>query len=278
MRFRHRAIRALRRRLGTAGRAPLSELLSAGDADALGKEIFALDYGLGLFRLVHVLDALVRAGRVRSILSVGSGGGAHESFLAHAFPRTRVIGVDRRTAHHGSWLPNLSFREGELIDPEFLGSLPESDFVYSLECLEHIEDDQAVFHGMARAVAPGGHLLVEVPFASESERGDAVLCEQEHRLHGHVRPGYDARQLEMMSETAGLRTVLVSNVFWFPVQPLVWLAFRHLEYDRLVGWWRPFASIAELDLRVGLASSRAEAAGIKILARRDSRFPRLRRL
>lgn len=280
LRYPRRMLGALRRRLGLAIRSPLSAHLPGDAIGTLGKEIFALDYGLGLFRLVHLLDALVRAGRVRTILSVGSGGGVHESFLAHAFPRARVIGVDRRMAYHGAWLPNLSFREGELTDPAFLENLPQSDFVYSLECLEHVQDDGAVFEAMARAVAPGGHLLVEVPFANEGEQADPRLREQEHRLHGHVRPGYDARQLTAMSERAGLHTVLVSNVFWFPVQPLVWLAFKSLDYERLVASWRPFVSVAEQDLRIGLAASREEAAGIKILARRPRRlqFARLGRL
>src|SRR5205823_4553001 len=106
------------------------------------------------------------------ILSIGSGGGLHEAFLAVRFPSARVVGVDLREPMVRTDLPNLEFLKGDLLDPRFRASLPLSDLVFSIECLEHIEDDESVLRGMADRVRPGGTLYLQVPFASEEEQNN----------------------------------------------------------------------------------------------------------
>ncbi|MBP9143106.1 MAG: class I SAM-dependent methyltransferase [Thermoanaerobaculia bacterium] len=226
-----------------------------------------MDGGLGLFRWVHLLEAFERAGAPRSVLSVGSGEGLHEALLARHFSTTSVCGVDLRQPQVELSLPNLEYLQGNLLDPEFAARLPPADLVYSIECLEHIVDDRGVFARMVQLVRPGGWIYLEVPFASEAEQADPEVCRREFEAHEHVRPGYAARQLEALARDQGLADVRVAGAFWFPIQPMVWLASRHLTAPAVADHWRSFLAVAELDLREAVPQSRAEATAIKLLAR-----------
>jgi SAM-dependent methyltransferase len=242
-----------------------------GIEEALGERLLALDGGLGLFRLVHLLAAVSSAPRLDSILSVGSGEGLHETYLAHKFPGAAVCGVDLRDETVGLPLPNLRFLRGDLLDPKVAATLPTSDFVYSVECLEHIDDDAKVFAGMAARLRPEGLLYLEVPFASEAEQADPQICRRELENHEHVRPGYDIRRLTKLANENGLTVLHIAGAFWYPIQPMVWLAHLHLGEPAIRSHWRTFLEVARLDLREGVPAHRAEATAIKLLARKPGR-------
>ncbi|HTS02319.1 MAG TPA: hypothetical protein VMN04_07345, partial [Thermoanaerobaculia bacterium] len=70
----------------------------ATDEESLGCELLRLDWGLGLFRWVHLSDAVERAGHISTAISFGSGEGLHEAFLARARGNLAVLGVDLRTS------------------------------------------------------------------------------------------------------------------------------------------------------------------------------------
>lgn len=234
----------------------------------LGRRLLGLDGGLGLFRWVHLVDAFLRAGTPRTVLSVGSGEGLHEALLARRYGTTSVCGVDLREPQVELSLPNLRYLQGNLLDSAFAAQLPASDFVCSIECLEHIEDDRSIFARMAQLVRPGGALYLEVPFATELEQADPEVCRRELQNHEHVRPGYAASQLEDLARRNGLVPVEIAGAFWFPAQPTVWLAHRHLGAAAIAPYWRTYLAIAELDVKTGLPQQRDEATGIKLLARR----------
>ncbi len=237
----------------------------------LGRRLLGLDGGLGLFRWIHLLDAFRRSGPPSSVVSIGSGEGLHEALLARRFPFTQVCGVDLRQPEVELALPNLQYLQGNLLDRQFAATLPPSDFVCSIECLEHIEDDCSVFAKMVELVRPGGTLYVEVPFASEAECADEEIRRREFEAHEHVRPGYSATRLAELATDHGLLDISIAGAFWFPVQPMVWLAQKHFDSNAVAEHWRTFLAVAEIDLREGLPQSRAEATAIKMLARRPLR-------
>jgi SAM-dependent methyltransferase len=236
--------------------------------EEVGRRLLQLDGGLGLFRWVHLVHALGQDSAIRSGLSIGCGEGLHETLLARMFPETAVCGVDLRKPNVEVSLSNLRFLQGDLLDADFAATLPGADFVFSIECLEHIVDDRAVFAKMAQLVRPGGWLYIEVPFASEADQADPQVCRRELEAHEHVRPGYSARQLEDLAREHGLIDIRVAGAFWFPVQPMVWLAMQHIPAPAVADHWRTFLAIAELDLRQAVPQHRGEATGIKLLARR----------
>lgn len=256
-------------------RVPL--LLQTATADPLlselGKQLLRLDSCLGLFRLVHLVDAIARSPNPapNTIVSVGSGEGLHEAFLARLFPKCSVVGVDLRVHQLNLSLPNLSFRQGNVLDPAFAASLPLADFVFSIECLEHIDDDASVVASMGRLVIPGGALYIEVPFATESDLADPAVVREHFEANEHVRPGYTAARLEKLCRSAGLTVEHLAGAFWFPMQPLVWFALQHHGTDVVASHWHEFLDLAMRDVREGLPENRGHATGIKVLAVREER-------
>jgi SAM-dependent methyltransferase len=238
------------------------------DEESLGQALLRLDAGLGLFRLAHLEDALRRSPGVRSILSVGSGLGLHEAWLAVTRPGATVVGVDLRVPRFDRDLPNLRFVQGDLFDPAVSRQLPTVDFVYSIECLEHVEDDGSLFRAMAACVNSGGSLYVQVPFASEAEQRDPELCRVERERHEHVRPGYDETRLRRLADGSGLAVEDVAAAFRFPLQPLVGAGTAQIADAFLAPRWRKVYELVRTDVRQGLAADRTEATAIKLLARK----------
>jgi len=238
------------------------------DEESLGRALLRLDAGLGLFRLAHLEDALRRTPGVGSILSIGSGLGLHEAYLAVTRPGVTVVGVDLRIPKFDHDLPNLRFVQGDLFDPAVRRRLPSVDFVYSIECLEHVEDDASVFGAMASCVRPGGSLYVQVPFASEAEQRDPDLCRIERERHEHVRPGYDEKRLRRLAEKWGLEVEEIAAAFRFPLQPFVSAGTEKIADAFLMPRWRTVYELVRTDVRAGLAADRTEATAIKMLARK----------
>ncbi|MGZ5426897.1 MAG: class I SAM-dependent methyltransferase [Thermoanaerobaculia bacterium] len=264
----------LRRALGPAPRPSATPPApGAGhtltDEENLGRELLRLDWGLGLFRWVHLADAVEKAAHVSTAVSFGSGEGLHEVFLARARPDVSVFGVDLRRSELVDLPPNARFLSGDLLDASFRATLPKADFVYSIECLEHIEDDVTVARAMADCVVPGGHFYVQVPFANRSEQADPVLCENERRCFGHVRPGYDEEGLRALASRLDLDVVFVAGAFWSPLQPIIWAAAEKFG-SAFAPRWRAILDLVRLDLRTGLPTNRAEAIAIKMLARKPA--------
>lgn len=247
--------------------APPAATSRATDEDSLGRELLRLDWGLGLFRWVHLADAIERAGQVSSAISFGSGEGLHEVFLARARPGTSVLGVDLRRSELEGLPPNVRFISGDLLDATFRATLPAADLVFSIECLEHIEDDVTVARAMAECLAPGGHFYLQVPFASRSEQADPALCENERRCFGHVRPGYDEEGLRALARILELEVVCVAGTFWSPLQPVIWAAVEKFGAE-LGPHWRRILDLVRLDLRADVPKNRSEAIAIKMLARK----------
>lgn len=240
-----------------------SDSLLAG----LGRSLLRLDSGLGIFRLVHLHDAYRKAAsrrNVRTVLSVGSGGGLHEAVLARLHPDVLVVGVDLREPYANVELPNLRFLQGDVTDPAFAKSLSPADFIFSIECLEHISDDGSVVRAMSGLLNPGGALYVEVPFASESDLADENLIREQLELHEHVRPGYSANGLTRLAQEAGLTVEEVAGAFWFPMQPMVWFALEKFGEDAVLDFWPEFVTLAEGDVRTNIPTFRSQATAIKV--------------
>ena len=167
-------------------------------------------------RALRRLVAAAPHGRPVRVLDAGTGFGQYTYWLLRTFPTVEVVAVDVKrdyldraeafvnTTPHGG---RVQWIEGDLTDPAepFFAEPDAFDVVLSVDVMEHIEDDRAVFRNVARVLKPGGHLVVNTP----SDLGGSGITEagQESFIGEHVRDGYNAAELAEKLETAGLRVV-----------------------------------------------------------------------
>lgn len=81
-----------------------------------------------------------------------------------------------------------------------LGMGPGFDQALAIDVLEHIEDDVLAISEIARALEPGGRLVVSVP----TPRYPGVFGRDFHESLGHVRDGYWLEELQAKLADAGL--------------------------------------------------------------------------
>ncbi len=78
--------------------------------------------------------------------------------------------------------------------------------------LEHIEDDRGAMANLARALAPGGYLLLTFPSVPQ-RRHLKMVAWRERRIGfkpediGHVRPGYSPDMINGLAREVGLEPV-----------------------------------------------------------------------
>lgn len=180
-----------------------------------------LFYGiLNLFflRAWHVRRAVRKllgsrpAGRPLRVLDAGTGFGQYAYFIARHFPQAQVHAVDvkqdyldnaRRFFDQTPQAPRVTLAYDDLTDLKAEGPF---DFILSVDVMEHIEDDRAVFRNFSRVLRPGGHVLVNTP---SDQGGSDVSGEDETSfIEEHVRDGYNMEELAEKLREAGLEPVL----------------------------------------------------------------------
>ena len=136
------------------------------------------------------LESLVRAHSCgERILDFGAGGGT----FAGALEATgkRVLYLEPDVALRGE-LEKLGFETRADLEKVPTGSI---DYIYSLNVLEHIEDDVLIIDQLYERLQPGGHLLLYVP-------AFAALFSAMDRQVGHFRR-YRRPQLTALLRHAG---------------------------------------------------------------------------
>jgi SAM-dependent methyltransferase/glycosyltransferase involved in cell wall biosynthesis len=188
-----RDVRAVRRRrLSPAGRAFRIEHFGAeDDLECLAASKHFFDWVLDEFE-PHV------RGRV---LEVGAGAGTITRHLLDRFPDVSVVALEPAQNMYvgleafAALEPRATARRATLA--EYLTEAPDAfDAVVYVNVLEHIEDDAEEIRLAARALRPGGALLVFGPAL------EALYSELDHKA-GHYRR-YSLRALRKRVEAAGL--------------------------------------------------------------------------
>lgn len=145
------------------------------------------------------------------VLDAGTGFGQYTYFITKRYPNVHVLAVDIKQ----NYLDNaryffdktpqarqVEFAYEDLTDLRIDGPF---DFILSVDVLEHIEDDRAVFHHFARVLRPGGYVLINTP----SDLGGSDVCGEEDTsfIEEHVRDGYSLDELEDKLMEAGFSPV-----------------------------------------------------------------------
>jgi trans-aconitate methyltransferase len=216
-------------------------------------------------RLVHMLDALNRTEGVARVLSIGCGMGYHEAFLAARFPHIDVHATDRKLWEYEFDLPNLRFSELDILAAPEAG---DYDFVFSIECLEHIPDYRTAFRNMAAKARPGGWFFLSVPFATREEQRDESLIKLAWEDHEHVLPGFDFETLEAYFEAEGYDVALASNMFDTRLaHPLNGL-LHTVDTPTVEAMLDDVVRLFLLDLKEWRVGTHRDAEGVKVLGRK----------
>jgi SAM-dependent methyltransferase len=162
--------------------------------------------------LRRALPALLALPQNARILEVGSEDGAFTDFLARLFPRATVHGMELRpdwAAGCAAWAAAarrpIRFFQGDVLS---LAATPQYDAIFCLDVLGYIPDDRRAVANMARALAPGGALVVHQPhptYTTFNGTQHHVAPEDAGKITGgHVRHGYTVDELAALAASAGL--------------------------------------------------------------------------
>ena len=140
-----------------------------------------------------ILWALRRYGsEPRSYLEVGCGTGFVLGAVHSSFPAAECVGIEPFEAAleiAGRRLDGVELRHG---DAASIAEEAAFDAIGSFDVLEHIPDDVGALGTMARALRPGGVLLLTVPqhpwlWSDADERAEHVRRYRRNELLGRVR-------------------------------------------------------------------------------------------
>lgn len=145
------------------------------------------------------------------VLDAGTGFGQYAYFVARTFPHTRVHAVDVKQDYLDraqSFIKQTPYRDRVTLAWDDLTNLSAEgpfDLILSVDVMEHIAEDRAVFGHFARVLRPGGHVIINTP---SDQGGSDVQGETDESFIGeHVRDGYNLRALEEKLRDAGLEPV-----------------------------------------------------------------------
>jgi SAM-dependent methyltransferase len=222
--------------------------------------------GYFFLRLAHLLRAFDAIGDARRVLSIGCGMGYQEAYLAARFPQLRVDAADIKATEDEFRLPNLRFQHLDIVNPT--GGM-NYDFVFSIECLEHIEDYRGAFRNMAAKVAPGKYFYLSVPFASIEEQRDEQARRNAWEVAEHYTPGFDFATLQQYFDEAGFTVLDAGNMFYAGLAHPLNALMRHMDVRDVEAGLPDIVKLFLLDRRDERVQTSREAEGIFVLAQRD---------
>jgi len=153
----------------------------------------------------------IPAGTSIRVLDAGTGFGQYAYFVAKNFPRATVRAVDvkqeylDRAKHFVDQTPYANQVDWAIDDLTDLQSDGPFDLILSVDVMEHIAEDRAVFSHFKRVLSPGGHVIINTP--SDQGGSDVQEDDDESFIGEHVRDGYNLQALEQKLRDAGLEPV-----------------------------------------------------------------------
>lgn len=231
-------------------------------------------------------DLAAQGLKPRHILDAGTGYGQYALALRRFFPTASILSVDLNPAcverldllvREGG-LKGVAARQADLLDFQVD---PPVDLVLNVDVVEHIQDDQRVFNGFARALNPGGLLLLHTP-AMEDALSEEEVLRRTPAVGEHAREGYTRGMMRQRLRDAGLEEISLRSTYgragglaWrlgvrAPLRMLSWgLWSLPLVLLWLVLVLLPVRLLNALDVAAGRGASPRPAGGcMLVLARR----------
>ncbi len=153
----------------------------------LRRKLFFKALGALFLRQWHVraaLKAIKRDHQVHDILDAGSGYGQYSYYMGRLWPHAAILGVDVKEEQvrdcrwftHRIQRRNVHFELGDLTTFERAESF---DLALSVDVMEHILEDEAVFRNVFASLRPGGLFVISTPATVKEE--SASQSRQRHR-------------------------------------------------------------------------------------------------
>jgi 2-polyprenyl-3-methyl-5-hydroxy-6-metoxy-1,4-benzoquinol methylase len=151
------------------------------------------------------------------ILDAGTGFGQYSWWILKRWKAARVLAVDVKTDYlmalgrflkHYEVDDRIQLQTADLTLDTFE---PVHDLVLSVDVMEHIEDDRAVFRNMYASMRAGGYVLVNTP--SDQGGSDVADDADESFIGEHVRDGYNVEDLREKLESAGF--VVTKSIYTY---------------------------------------------------------------
>jgi SAM-dependent methyltransferase len=149
-----------------------------------------------------------------SILDAGCGGAYNALKLAKRHPRVRVHGIDIEVPCLGSLRPpNFSFECKNILT---LDDSEVYDLIYSIDVLEHIQDNKEVVRRFHGALKDSGYLYLHMPnrttachiFPEKYFRSFDNWAKEEHRGEMYTLP-----EITLLLERMGFKIVKTRHTF-----------------------------------------------------------------
>lgn len=179
------------------------------------RKLFYRLLDLLLLRAWHVhkeLKAWMRTAPASpKVLDAGAGYGQHTYWLCQRLPKARILAVDVKEEQVQDSNQFFSaIGKGEQVRFEVADltafSHPDSyDLALSVDVMEHILDDVAVFRNVCSSLKKGGMMLVSTP--SDQGGSDVHEGDDSSFIEEHVRDGYNIREIEEKMRSAGFSRV-----------------------------------------------------------------------
>ncbi len=162
----------------------------------------------------------------RDVLDAGMGFGQYSFRMARKYSGWQITGVDVKEEQVAdckaffkkAGLSNAGFHVADL--EKFEGQ-QLYDLILSVDVMEHIPDDNAVFRNLCRALKPGGMLLISTP--SDQGGSDVHHHDETYNNDGsrsfigeHVRDGYNIKGIADQLRAAGFTDVEARYTYGWP--------------------------------------------------------------
>jgi SAM-dependent methyltransferase len=183
---------------------------------------FCLD--MLLLRAWHIRRAMIRIRKIipsdANVLDAGSGPGQYIWRMARINKGWNITGVDideRNISECGEFFRKAGISDRVTLVTSNLETYIEPDSFYlvlSVDVMEHIKNDDAVFNNFFRSMKPGGILLISTP--SDKGGSDVSADKEESFIGEHVRPGYSIREITEKLKKAGFTDVVSHYTYGKP--------------------------------------------------------------
>ena len=188
------------------------------------RKIFYQLLDLLLLRSWHIRRELKKLNREGfspgQITDAGSGFGQYVYYLSKLYPDAMITGLDIKQEqvddcnHFFASIKGPKKVSFEYADLTKLDEKEAWDLVLSVDVMEHIEDDRAVFRHLYVGLRPGGILLISTP--SDQGGSDVHHEHDESFIDEHVRDGYGVEEIEEKLKEAGFSDIQIKYSYGAP--------------------------------------------------------------